>query len=58
MPAGKATKMSQANPGIKCHVNTCYYWGSGEICHADKIEVEPPNASNSQMTDCATFTIK
>lgn len=25
------------------------------IVHADKIEVQPRNASSTEMTDCATF---
>lgn len=49
-------KMSQPNTGIKCIVNTCYYYMSGDHCGAEKIEVEPRNASDSQETDCATFT--
>ncbi|EHQ89331.1 DUF1540 domain-containing protein [Desulfosporosinus youngiae] len=51
----QVTKMSQPNSGIKCLVNTCHYYGSGDHCHAEKIEVQSPNASTSEMTDCATF---
>ena len=48
-------KMNHANEGIKCVVNTCYYYMSGEHCAASMIEVQPRNASNTQQTDCATF---
>lgn len=52
---GQAKKMPQPNTGIKCVVNTCHYYGAGDHCHADKIEVQSPNANTSEMTDCATF---
>ena len=45
-----AQKMSQPNVGIKCMVNTCHYYGTGDHCHAEKIEVAKGNE-----TDCATF---
>lgn len=48
-------KMPQPNEGIKCVVNTCHYYGSGDHCHAEKIEVQSPNAKSTEMTDCATF---
>ena len=51
----KATKMDHPNQGIKCVVNTCTYYLQGDYCSADKIEVQPRNASNSQETDCSTF---
>ncbi|MDA8228620.1 MAG: DUF1540 domain-containing protein [Desulfitobacterium hafniense] len=54
----KAQKSSNPNPGIKCVVNTCYYYGSDDHCFANKIEVQPPNSSDSQDTDCATFMPK
>lgn len=51
----RANKMTQPNGGIKCMVNTCHYYGTGDHCHADKIEVQSPNAKSSEMTDCSTF---
>jgi hypothetical protein len=48
-------KMSEPNPGIKCEVNTCYYYMNGDHCSAQRIEVQPRNANNSDDTDCATF---
>ncbi len=52
----EAKKMNHPNQGIKCEVNTCYYYLQGDKCTADKIEVSPKNASNSDDTDCNTFT--
>lgn len=50
-----AKKMNQPNQGIKCMVDSCYYHSHGDHCTADKIEVQPKNAINSEDTDCATF---
>ncbi|MCX7921582.1 MAG: DUF1540 domain-containing protein [Clostridia bacterium] len=51
----RVSKMDRANPGIKCVVNTCYYYMQGDNCSAEKIEVQPKNAHDTQETDCATF---
>lgn len=51
----RTTKMNHPNEGIKCVVNSCYYYMSGDYCSAQKIEVEPRNAANSEQTDCTTF---
>lgn len=51
-------KMNRPNEGIKCVVNTCHYYMSGDHCTAEKIEVQPKNATNTQETDCATFITK
>jgi len=48
-------KMDRPNEGVKCVVNTCYYYMAGDKCSADMIEVQPRNASSSDETDCATF---
>ncbi|MBH1940051.1 DUF1540 domain-containing protein [Mobilitalea sibirica] len=48
-------KMDKPNEGIKCVVNTCEYYMNGDHCCAEKIQVEPRNAHDSQETDCATF---
>jgi len=32
-------KMNHANAGIKCVVNSCHYYMSGDHCSAEKIEV-------------------
>jgi len=51
-------KMDKPNEGIKCVVNTCEYYMSGDHCAAEMIQVEPRNASSSNETDCATFEPK
>jgi hypothetical protein len=48
-------KMERPNGGIKCVVNTCHYYLSGDHCAAEMIEVQPKNARDTQDTDCATF---
>ena len=53
--AMKVEKMNSPNTGIKCVVNTCHYYMSGDHCAAQPIEVQPRNAADSQETDCATF---
>ena len=52
----RVNKMSQPNTGIKCTVNTCYYYMKGDNCTAEKIQVQPKNAQSAEETDCATFT--
>jgi Domain of Unknown Function (DUF1540). len=52
---GKVEKMSIPNPGVKCIVNTCHYYSSGDHCTASMIEVQPQNAANTEETDCVTF---
>ncbi|HHT65769.1 MAG: DUF1540 domain-containing protein [Caldicoprobacterales bacterium] len=42
-------------PGVKCVVSSCYYYAKGDHCSAEKIEIQPPEARNTQDTDCATF---
>jgi hypothetical protein len=51
----KPAKMNQPNTGISCSVNTCHYYMQGDLCSAEKIQVEPRNATQSNQTDCATF---
>jgi len=36
-------------------INTCGYYMSGDHCAAEKIEVQPRNAANTQETDYSTF---
>jgi hypothetical protein len=50
-----AKKMNHPNDGIACVVNTCHYYMQGDRCSADRIQVEPKNANQSEQTDCATF---
>lgn len=51
----KVQKMNHPNQGIKCVVNTCHYYMTGDHCAAELIEVQPRNAHSTQETDCATF---
>ncbi len=44
--------------GVKCVVNTCKYYKQGNYCTAAGIEIQAPNAHNTQDTDCATFAPK
>ncbi|MBS4030077.1 MAG: DUF1540 domain-containing protein [Clostridiales bacterium] len=43
---------------VKCVVDTCEYWNSGDQCVASVIEVQPMDASDTEDTDCATFRPK
>lgn len=54
----KVSKTSNPINRVKCVVNTCEYYQSGDYCVAEKIEVQPRNASNTEDTDCATFSPK
>ncbi|HHX50636.1 MAG TPA: DUF1540 domain-containing protein [Clostridia bacterium] len=40
---------------VKCVVNTCHYYQNGDLCTASSIEIQAPNARNTEDTDCATF---
>ena len=48
-------KLDKPNEGIKCAVNSCEYYMNGDHCMAEKINVEPREAKESNETDCATF---
>jgi hypothetical protein len=51
-------KMDHPNDGIKCSVDTCYYYMNGDFCSARKIQVGPHGAANAEQTDCNTFQKK
>jgi Domain of Unknown Function (DUF1540) len=56
---GRAKKIPQPNNSIKCLVNSCDYYGSGDHCYAQEIEIKSKVLANtSEMTDCATFISK
>lgn len=55
---GRVNKSNNPITQVRCVVNSCHYWGSGDHCYAENIEVQPPNASNTETTDCATFAPK
>ncbi len=40
---------------VKCVVDSCHFWSSGNHCTAQQIEIQPPGATDTEMTDCATF---
>ena len=44
-------------PGLKCTVDTCHFWSSGNHCSASEIEVNHTNdhAHTSDDTVCKTF---
>ncbi len=52
---GRVNKTNSHLSGVMCVVNTCRYYAQGDHCHAQAIEIQSPNASNTQDTDCATF---
>lgn len=54
----KAIKMNHPNDGIKCSVNSCYFYGAGDCCTANQIEVQPSDAESMEETGCATFSQK
>lgn len=54
----KTTKMSKANSGIKCEVDSCYFYMSGDQCTAERIQIAPKNAKTNNETDCLTFTLE
>ncbi len=43
---------------VKCVVDSCQFYENGNHCMAEAIEIQPPNASDNQDTDCATFQPK
>lgn len=43
---------------VKCVVDTCEYWHNGNQCTASSIEIQPPHATDTEQTDCATFSPK
>lgn len=55
---GRVERKNDHLSGVKCVVNTCYYYSDGDHCNAEHIEVQPTNAATTQDTDCATFAPK
>ncbi len=54
----KISRKSDPISRVKCVVNSCYYYQSGDKCVAESIEVKPPNSSSTEDTDCNTFRPK
>lgn len=40
---------------VKCVVDSCKFYSRGDHCVASAIEIQPPDASDTETTDCATF---
>lgn len=36
---------------IKCSVNSCYYWGDGNVCEAEEIYVSPNTKATKATND-------
>lgn len=46
---------------VMCEVDSCTYWGNGNLCQADQIYVvnqREEEAETSEETDCHTFEPK
>jgi hypothetical protein len=41
---------------VKCVVDSCEYNEQANYCIASEIEIQPPDASDTEETDCATFS--
>ncbi len=52
---GRVDKTNSPLPGVKCVVNSCHYYMQGDLCSAQRIEIQPRDASSTEETDCATF---
>ncbi|MGI5912247.1 MAG: DUF1540 domain-containing protein [Syntrophomonadaceae bacterium] len=55
---GRVKKSSKKLDGVRCVVDSCYYWGDNDCCMASQIEIEPRGADMSENTDCSTFIPK
>jgi hypothetical protein len=55
---GRVEKENNPISRVKCVVNTCNYYHEGNHCMAEHIEIQPQNASSTEITDCATFIAK
>ncbi|RBP46933.1 DUF1540 domain-containing protein [Garciella nitratireducens] len=51
----RISKSNQPIGRVKCVVDNCHFWASGNHCTAQEIEIQPPNSNNSEETDCITF---
>ncbi len=45
----------QITPTVTCVVSSCRFWGDGNVCEADRIEVTGLDADESQDTNCHTY---
>jgi hypothetical protein len=49
------TTSGESRTYVGCGVTNCSYHGDGDICRADSIQVESPNAVRKGETYCSTF---
>ncbi len=54
----RANRESDPITRVKCVVDSCEFYDDGDHCVASSIEIQPPNASDTEETDCATFRPK
>ncbi len=52
MRADKKDRISR----VKCVVDSCEYNEEASYCIASEIEIQPPDAGDTEETDCATFS--
>ncbi|MHB1126704.1 MAG: DUF1540 domain-containing protein [Bacillota bacterium] len=55
---GRTIRSGNPISRVKCVVDSCQYWDSGNQCVAESIEVQAPDAMTTEDTDCATFAPK
>lgn len=51
----RVSKSNQPIGRVKCVVDSCHFWSSGDHCVAQEIEIQPPGSTTTEETDCATF---
>jgi len=56
--SGPVMNGKQITPAVKCFVNNCTHWDSGDYCHASEIHVQGMNSGKTEDTDCETFEPK
>jgi predicted DNA-binding protein len=49
---------TQAVPEVACTVDSCRYWGRGDLCDTDEIRVSGRGAGECQDTNCQTYEKK
>ncbi|NPV90788.1 MAG: DUF1540 domain-containing protein [Firmicutes bacterium] len=51
----RVEKSSSSISRVRCVVHNCYYNDHNNSCLANSIEIQPPDARDTEATDCATF---
>lgn len=52
---GRVERVNSPINRVKCVVDSCQYYEPGNMCKAEYIEIQPPDAAETETTDCATF---